>query len=233
MTELTLPSCPWSGLLQSPSTFCEASLCAWIRQPANTWSNLGFVIVGILILNRSKSGTASHFSGLGWVAIVTGIGSAFYHASESRLGGIADYFGMYLGSAYMLTTNLHRLTGWRSSIRTAIFWSVVFFTLGAMISNEALARTIYGSVTLVCCLGLETLLYLKNRRTANAADYRWFWVVWLLFTASYIAWKLDESKVMCNPRNHWMNGHALWHILNAVGLYALFLYYRQFKRLCD
>ena len=29
--------------------FCEAARPGWIRQPANTWSNLGFVIAGLAI----------------------------------------------------------------------------------------------------------------------------------------------------------------------------------------
>ena len=29
--------------------FCEAARPGWIRQPANTWSNLGFVVAGLAI----------------------------------------------------------------------------------------------------------------------------------------------------------------------------------------
>ena len=29
--------------------FCEAARAGWIRQPANTWSNLGFVVAGLSI----------------------------------------------------------------------------------------------------------------------------------------------------------------------------------------
>ena len=227
-------SCPWNQLESSPTTFCEENLCAWIRQPANTWSNLAFIFVGILILRRARSGTtSSHFHGLGWVAIITGVGSAFYHASESRIGAIADYFGMYLGSAYMLTTNLHRLTGWKSPVRTAVYWSVLVLTLGSMILNENTARTIYGAISIVCCLALEIAIYFRNRKNGIVISYRWFAGVWILFSLSYWVWKFDEARMACDPHNHVFTGHALWHLLNAAALYVLFLYYRQFKLGCD
>ena len=222
-------NCPWSGLTLSPTAFCEQSLCAWIRQPANTLSNLGFILAGVLILRQARSGPGVYFSGLGWVAIMTAIGSAFYHASESRYGAIMDYFGMYLGSAYMFTTNLYRFTAWKTIARTVVFWSLLFLTLGTMIINENLARTVYGSVSIVCCLGLETAIYFKNRRAGFRINYKWFWVVWFFFSLSYLTWKLDEARWICDPQNHWFNGHALWHLLNAASLYFLFLYYRQFS----
>ena len=34
-------SCPWSEWAQAQAAFCEASRCAWIRQPGNTWTNIG------------------------------------------------------------------------------------------------------------------------------------------------------------------------------------------------
>ena len=145
------------------------------------------------------------------------------------MGAIADYFGMYLGSAYMLTTNIHRLTEWKSPIRIAVYWSVLILTLGTMILNESLARTVYGSVTIVCCLALEAAIYIRNRRNGKVINYTWFGIVWLLFILSYGVWKLDEARWVCDPENHWINGHAIWHVFNAIGLYCLFLYYRQFR----
>ena len=209
--------------------FLDYALCAWIRQPANTWSNLVFLGIGILILSRTKSGPSRHFSGLGWVSVLTGIGSAFYPASESRMGAIADYLGMYLGSAYMLTTNIHRLTHWKSPVRIAVYWSILALTLGTMILNENLARAVYAMVTIVCCLSLEAVIYIRNRRTEQPINYTWFGIVGVLFILSYGIWKLDEARWVCNPQNHWINGHAIWHVLNAVSFYALFLYYKQFN----
>ena len=220
--------CPWSTWKLSPTAFCEETLCAWIRQPAATWSNLAFVIVGLIIVRRTRTGQDAHFSGLGWVAIITGAGSFFYHASETWIGAIADYLGMYLGSTYMLTMNLHRYFGWGARLRTLIYWSVLFILLGSMIVAPTFSRVIYGGLGSVSCLLLEGLIYIRNRKNHGYIRYFWLAMVWLSFALAYGVWMLDESRVVCDPKNHYFNGHALWHVINAISLYCLFLYYRQF-----
>ena len=220
--------CPWSGFTISPTAFCEETLCAWIRQPASTWSNLAFILVGVLILRKTRSGPSAHFSGLGWVAIVTGIGSFFYHASETWIGAIADYLGMYLGSTYMLTMNVHRYFNWTPGLRSLIYWSALVLLLSSMIFAPTLSRFVYGSAAAISCIGLEGAIFLRNRGTPRQANYRWLFIVWVLFVFAYGVWMLDESRIVCDPQNHYFNGHALWHVLNALSLYCLFLYYRQF-----
>jgi hypothetical protein len=162
------------------------------------------------------------------VAIVTGIGSFFYHASETWIGAIADYLGMYLGSTYMLTMNLHRYFMWPRRVLTFIYWMVLAVLLMTMIYFPAISRVVYGTTAASSCLVLESLIYLRNKRNHRVIQYRWLGGVWLLFTLAYLVWILDESRVACDPQNHYFNGHALWHVLNAMSLYFLFRYYRQF-----
>ena len=42
--------CPWDSFRQSELVFCEASRCAWIKEPANTWSNLGYLAAALYML---------------------------------------------------------------------------------------------------------------------------------------------------------------------------------------
>jgi hypothetical protein len=37
-------------------TFCEAARPGWVRQPANSFSNLGFVVAGLRSPGRERSG---------------------------------------------------------------------------------------------------------------------------------------------------------------------------------
>ena len=37
----------------------------------------------------------------------------------------------------------------------------------------------------------------------------------------------DVTRVWCEPANHWLQGHAVWHVLTATALYVLFLFYAQ------
>ncbi len=51
---------------------------------------------------------------------------------------------------------------------------------------------------------------------------------WLIFVPAMTVWCLDSSGVVCNPQNHIFNGHAAWHLLDALSFWFLFRYYEQF-----
>ena len=41
----------------------------------------------------------------------------------------------------------------------------------------------------------------------------------------------DASRLWCDPSRHVFQGHAIWHVLNGIGLPLAFLHYRQFRAL--
>ena len=43
------PGCPWSGFTPPNVDWCEEELCAWIVNPADTWSNLAYVVLGLFM----------------------------------------------------------------------------------------------------------------------------------------------------------------------------------------
>ncbi|MEO6324131.1 MAG: ceramidase domain-containing protein [Thermoanaerobaculia bacterium] len=217
--------CPWSGLTQVPSEWCEQSLCSWVRQPANTWSNIGFFIVGVVILRWTARGRSRHLRGLGYVCLVTAVGSAFYHASETFLGRFADYVGMYSGASYMLAVNVSRWRKRAGPAVRALFWVTLLGPLGGMLLAPRMAVTLYVIETVFCCLGLEVALFVRERKSIR---YRSLAIYWAIFLAGYAFWQLDIHHLLCNPGNHVINGHAAWHLLDAAGLLYLFFYYEQF-----
>lgn len=46
--------------------------------------------------------------------------------------------------------------------------------------------------------------------------YRTFALALGTFVVSFGVWALDISRVLCDPDRHWMSGHAVWHVLNAI-----------------
>jgi hypothetical protein len=218
-------TCPWGGLTHVPSPFCEEPLCSWVREPANTWSNLGFLIAGLVILARARHDRALHLRGLGWICIATALGSSFYHASESRIGQIFDWAGMYLGAVYMLSVNVRRLFRWGASAIRALFWLGFVGLASIMIAAPGAASALYTVQTTFCCVALELALFFRYRRVTRYACLAGYWSVFLV---AYTLWILDAKRVLCNPTNHVMNGHAAWHLLDAAALYLMYRYYRQF-----
>src|SRR4051812_48690824 len=109
-------SCPWSSLLPSPAEFCERSLCAWIRQPGNTASNVGFLAVAVVLYGATRAPSRRHLRGIAHVSLATAVGSAFFHASETYWGELLDYLGMLGAMGWMLAACATR---WRALSRGA------------------------------------------------------------------------------------------------------------------
>jgi hypothetical protein len=57
------------------------------------------------------------------------------------------------------------------------------------------------------------------------AGYRSFAAALLLLSAAGAASLADVTRTWCDPTNHWLQGHALWHLLSAGALYALYRFY--------
>ncbi|RMF19179.1 MAG: hypothetical protein D6761_00995, partial [Candidatus Dadabacteria bacterium] len=75
---------------------------------------------------------------------------------------------------------------------------------------------------------LEVPLALRARRNGQAVDYRYFWILIGAFLLSLLFWILDITGLVCDPDNHWLQGHALWHITNSTCLYWMYRYGSQF-----
>ena len=78
--------------------YCERVHAGMIKQPSNTWSNLGFVLVGLIMLaslpavvegsGRDPMEERTFYAILyGCVVIFLGPGSMFFHASLKKWGG--------------------------------------------------------------------------------------------------------------------------------------------------
>jgi hypothetical protein len=222
------PPCPWSNLVFRPAEFCEESLCAWLRQPANTWTNIGFFIVAIWILRSARRDRCEHLRGLVWIVLATGLGSAFFHASETLAGRLFDYGGMYLGAAYMVGVNVRRwlLLG-RRAIRR-LFWAAAAGPVLLMLIEDRYAMTLYALIGILCCVFLEVYLFLRQRRHGMQVHYRWLGAYWSFFLLGLVFWWLDKERLLCRPDNHWITGHGLWHLLCALSFCFVYLFYRQF-----
>ncbi len=132
------------------ATFCEAPRAGWIRQPANTWSNLAFVVAGLAVawyaVDRARLGlTLGAHPGLATayavLVVLLGPGSMAMHATQSDLGGHLDLLSMFLVSAFALAYALMRLVH-----RGPAFLALVF--LVAVVAGMAVQLR-GGSVPLV------------------------------------------------------------------------------------
>ncbi len=219
--------CPWSTLseLARPDIkWCEAPRCSWIVEPANTWSNLFFLGVAAVLWHWSRKRTAS--DPLRWFApsaLLVGAFSFLYHASYTFFFQVFDFVGMFLVLGLALGINLERLQVARAA-------SVVPAVALAGVALLALLR--WQGINIQPIVGLLLLTVVLSevachQRLSGRVRYgRYVTALALLAFAAVFSF-LDVTRTLCRPDNHWLQGHALWHLFAALSMLPLYRFYES------
>lgn len=218
--------CPWDFLAGAEGGFCEAALCGWVREPANTWTNLGLLVAGAWMWRRAGAVGVSPLRWLAVAAFGTGVGSAFFHASGTSVGGTADQLGMFLGTGAMTGLNAGRLFGWSSRGIALTALGVTTALVAPAIAFPEISRWIFALGA--PCVVTEAILFLRDGRRTH---YGYYLGSGAVIGVAALLWWLDSSGRWCDPHNHILNGHGLWHLFVAVAWALLFRFYEQFPSL--
>lgn len=224
--------CPWQEFTPGTIEFCEKRLCAWVAEPANTWSSLAFVAVGILVALRARRMRNSHLLPAAVFCVLVGLGSVAFHGTGTFAGEVMDEGSMFMASVMMIAFNLQRLLKWGRVPAQLFFAGGVALSLAALICFHGVGRDLFG-VEMVAALGIEFGIFLRLKKEtkddAGVPDYRPLGLMCGCFLVAYAFWTLDYRHILCNPDNHLFGGHAAWHILNATSFYFGIGFYEQFE----
>lgn len=215
------PGCPWSGFTPPNIDWCEQELCAWIVNPADTWSNLLYVVLGVVMWREARRRRSPSLAPFGPASIAVGVFSFAYHASYTWMLQFFDFVGMFLFCACVIALNARRL-GWiaprRQGLATLAGVAVPSAFLPALFER---GFPIQGLVLalILAIVGQEVWLL---RRDGRREAHRFWWLALALLAAAAAFSALDVTRAWCDPSDHWLQGHALWHLLSAASLYALF-----------
>jgi hypothetical protein len=233
------PECPWYSLARygPPNVkWCEERLCAVINEPANAWSNLAYVLAGLFLYlttrRAAQPGKPALQGALAWfppTIIAVGTCSFIYHASNTYLTQMLDFVGMYLFCFLLLLINAVRLGAMPlSRFGTTFVASIVVMTaLTAVVARYG--APIQGFISILT-LGIVISEVLCRRRASTPYPMGAFYVSLVLLLSGAVFSALDVSRKWCDPNNHVLQGHAVWHVLSALSLLAAFYHYRQFAR---
>ena len=227
------PGCPWEPLSSFwlPNVrWCEAQLCSVVVEPANTWSNLAYVIAGLALLWIGARRADRTLRIFGVAEIVVGVCSFAFHMSFTGVLQVLDFFGMYVFTNLLIALNLVRL-GKLSQHR---FWPVYGASVvGLTALTVALRFTSFPiqGIVFVLILVIVATEYLQRPRAG--LDRRLFLaaLATLAVAAGFSA--SDLTGVFCNPNDHFVQGHAIWHLLGATSLVFSAFFYRQFPDLWE
>jgi hypothetical protein len=208
------PSCPWHYLEQQPYTFCETQQCGWIQQPANTYSNLAYLIVAVMIWRSHKLFAAAVF--------VLFIFSTFFHTSGSVIGKLTDVAAMFVISMGLLTMALQRFYRLNSLQTHLIYW------IGLTISLVYLGVTGQGNFFFMTqVLAAVTFEVLLVRQKRDKLVPRRLFQSLVAFVIAGTMWLLDVKKILCWPDVHFFSGHAVWHLFCALALWFIYRAYSE------
>ena len=204
--------CPWTGYAPATIAFCERRLCAWVVEPSNAWSNLAYVAVGVWILWRRRNRLGTAVTAIGVASVLLGLASFGFHATGIRVFEVADLAGMYLVSGLALTFALQRELAWSDGRAVAFLAAVVALSSLVMVGfgNDGIVMF---AVQIIGAVVLEYRLYAATPAHAGP---------WLLravgaLAVGFLVWLLDRGP-LCDPDNHVVTGHAVWHTLTALSL---------------
>lgn len=208
--------------------WCERTLCTWMNEPANAVSNIGYIVVAILIFleaRRNKNGLGVGFA---WIVFVVGATSWFYHATNNYFTQVLDFVGMFFYVFLLLVFNLRRLGAVAEKNQ---WWFYGAFVAAATAAVPILARAgipyqILIALSAVGIVVTEGIIFL--RKGEPETRYAMFGVAIVFFAAAAACSASDVERLVCDPDNHFLQGHALWHLLSSVGIYFS---YRFFARL--
>ena len=216
--------------------FCEAARPGWVRQPANTWSNLGFVLAGLAVAAHAAHrhrlgltlgahpGLATAFAAL---VVLLGPGSMAMHATQTDLGGHLDLLSMFLVSGFALAYAVMRFVR-RGPVLFAVVFIVAVLACMAVhlrggsvpvlghVGNAAFA------VELWLAIGLEVAL---ARRPEARQDRGWALASVLTLGVAFAIWTTGmRGHAWCRP-DSLLQQHGVWHLLCAAAAYLLFRHY--------
>ena len=234
-----------SSALRRPIYAEQVRVSDVFRTPANTWSNLAFVLVGFYGLalgwhdlrHAARRGgpylarTPAMSLAFGLACCCLGAASGLFHASLSRRGQHLDVAAMYPPLLLLIALNIGRwvphlkfergrrkLPTWPALILLVGVASVLLYHFKWSMS----ALTVLG--TLIVALGLFAML--DRFQAARKLNVRWLAASIVALCVAVVCRQLDIAGKFTGPEA-WLQGHALWHLLTSASLGCIYLYYRS------
>ena len=124
-----------AGLIGEASRWCERVSGGLFREPLNTLSNLGFMVVGLYmfwVICNDRQNSTNPFIGItpisllyASVVIFLGPGSMLMHGTNTEWGGWADNLSLIMFIILPWLYNIYSMSNWTSKQLLSIYVSIV------------------------------------------------------------------------------------------------------------
>jgi hypothetical protein len=221
------------------ANFCEAARDGWVKQPANSYSNLGFVVAGLLVAWRAgrrdllgdvlpqHDGLATAYA---CVVVVLGPASAAMHATQAELGGDLDLLSMYLVASFAAAYALMR---WVRQGRVLFAQLFLLFVAACELigSYDGTVPVVEqsGNIAFATLLLVAVVTEVRLWRRGGTRTNLWWGAASLgAILVAFAIWNVTKSA-WCDP-DSLLQGHAAWHLLDAASAYLLFRLWASERR---
>lgn len=228
----SMEQCPWDSLRAAGGVpnidWCEEGTCAWIDEPANTWSNVAYFVVALMLFLGRREGQAVLVRFFPFACLMLGAFSFAYHASLTFVLQVFDFLGMFLFLYIPITLNLQRMKIITRQVPT--YLALIAGSLAILLVLRGLGL----KYQLMIAVGVVALLITEPLAIRRSGERGKLWflaasVGALIVAATFSA--LDISRVFCDPNDHLVQGHAIWHLFSALSLGLAYVHYASLTRL--
>jgi hypothetical protein len=217
-----------------PGCFCEAFGAGGIVQPLSAYSNLFYILAGLLILGtrdlpaqdtraNRMTGRRGYITGFGGAVVAIGLTSLFFHVTLTNIGRWLDYMGMYAFTGFALTYSVARLRRWNDAAFVIVYLLLLAALGGLWFASPATRRPLLGGLILGVAL-VEAAAHWVRRPLRIRTRY--LIAALACFLLAYWVNMSDEAGALCAPASVWQ-WHAVWHFLTAASTALLYVYYRS------
>lgn len=215
-------ACPWDGLLRAEYVGCEPDLCAWIVHPAETWSNLAFVLVAAgLVVRYGRADRQLPVAWLPRIVLAIGIASAAFHATMGHWLEVLDLAVIFLFTGFLLAANLQHAGLTRPALFAASF---IALAAGGVALTFVDPRLGYVGIA---AQGVGVLW--SAARIPVRGPWRQLAAAIALNQLAAVALWLDRGQIACarGALAHVAQPHVFWHVLSALSLLFFYRYERE------
>jgi hypothetical protein len=160
------------------------------------------------------------------IVVLLGPGSMAMHATQTSVGGFFDMLSMYLIASFMTAFSILRFFNLKPFHFVIIFSIVLAISIYGNFQNIHFILNHFGSAVFGFFIIVAIVFELLNVYVKKMSHNKTWGVAALtcLLTA-FTIWNLSLNDApFCDPSSI-VQGHAIWHILDAVAAYCLFRHY--------
>ena len=182
----------------------------FIGQPAAAVTSLAFVVVGVAVIARRRNGAPTVIYGL--LVVAVGAGSLVQHGPNPSWQAYAHDLPIATLLAFVAAEAASDRFGRRLSPG---WWLVVPLAMVPTVAAGSTVSTIVQAMLAALAIGLSmerARVHPQLRRATVAAA--------VLLASGALLGAIGDRTSICRPSSV-VQGHALWHVLAAAGLWRL------------